>query len=250
MKSKLIERPSHDADTFMFVDSTPIDDPACMRDENDPASAFAQYLLPKLKHDHGDASREVLMAMKSGRSLTDAILDTIESLSPNKTKKLRTWVDEASSTRVFTFALVPRDIDREHVRVGVLLTTGGPKDYAVKRVSAAFPEYVNGVHYQMVHELRAQIANGYGGSVIHSTPLVYVDYEHTYESALEELGLPFPYKGWSGQGLYDFSKPWPEFLGTMEVFARARAEKAAREAISAFLRSGEIADECERLRER
>jgi hypothetical protein len=240
MKSKLIERPSYEADTFMFVDSTPIDDPACMRDEDDPASAFAQYLLSKLKHDHGDASHEVLTAMKSGRSLTDAILDTIESLSPNKTKKLRTWVDEASSTRVFTFALVPRDITRERVSVGVLLTTGGPKDYAEKRVTT-FPEYVNAIDYQTVHDLRLRRKVG-------STSLVYVDYEHAYESALEELGYSSPYKGWSGQGLYDFSKTWPEFLGTMEAFARVRAEKAAREAISAFLRSGEIAHECERLR--
>jgi hypothetical protein len=49
-----------------FVDVRPVDDPACMRGEDDPSSAFSQYLLPKLKGSRDEASREVLEYLKVG----------------------------------------------------------------------------------------------------------------------------------------------------------------------------------------
>src|SRR5262249_55110715 len=61
--------------TYMFVSSDAIEDPACARDENDPTSAFAQYLLPRLKESRDEASREVLDAMKAGRPIGDAVID-------------------------------------------------------------------------------------------------------------------------------------------------------------------------------
>jgi hypothetical protein len=54
------------------------------------------YLMPKLKGARRDpGSVEVLKALKAGRSLDNAILDTIESLPASETRNLRLWVEEA-----------------------------------------------------------------------------------------------------------------------------------------------------------
>lgn len=57
---------------------------------------FASYLMPKLKKARGDRGAvEVLKALEAGRSLDNAILDTIESLPASDTRKLRLWIEEA-----------------------------------------------------------------------------------------------------------------------------------------------------------
>lgn len=88
---------------YTLVDENPIEDPACMRDEDDPMSAFAQYLLPRLRQSRDEASREVLRFMEDGASISDAVIYTIKSLSTSKTKRLRVWVSEATSTRIYPF---------------------------------------------------------------------------------------------------------------------------------------------------
>ncbi len=57
---------------------------------------FVGYLMPKLKRAHRDrGAAEVLKALAAGRSLENAILDTIESLPASETRKLRLWIEEA-----------------------------------------------------------------------------------------------------------------------------------------------------------
>jgi len=59
-------------------------------------TSFRDYLLPKLKRSasRDEGSAEVLASLKGGRSLEDAVVDTIESLPASATYKLRTWLEE------------------------------------------------------------------------------------------------------------------------------------------------------------
>lgn len=61
--------------------------------QSDP---FLSYLMPKLKRARQDRGAvEVLKALKAGRNLDNAILDTIEALPAADTRNLRMWVEEA-----------------------------------------------------------------------------------------------------------------------------------------------------------
>lgn len=120
---------------YVFVDTAAIDDPACVRSEDDPSSAFAQYLIPRIKKGTDDASREVREAMKSGRLLTDAVADAVEAMPASKTKRLRVWAEEALSSRVYAYVVIrvwlPRDGDRYingSLDYGFMTTSGGPHE--------------------------------------------------------------------------------------------------------------------------
>ena len=60
------------------------------------------------------------------------MLDTIESLSVSKTRRLREWVELAKGTHIYAYVRVslPGDVD-----TGFILTSGGPKDEILKEKS-------------------------------------------------------------------------------------------------------------------
>ena len=58
---------------------------------------FDAAMLARLRASRTEASRIVLDLHQSGRKLSDAILDAIESLPHNKTMQLRRWVDNWES---------------------------------------------------------------------------------------------------------------------------------------------------------
>lgn len=107
----------------VFVDPEPIDEPACLLDVDDPSSAFQAFVLPRIEDARDDASKEIMKSMEAGRSLGDAIVDAIESLPAQKTRRLRTWVDEAQSSRVYA------DVKffQSGTYLGLRLTGGGPR---------------------------------------------------------------------------------------------------------------------------
>lgn len=55
---------------------------------------FEDVMLERLADCGKEACREVLAAVKRGRRLEDAVLDTIEALPLNKTRELRRWVED------------------------------------------------------------------------------------------------------------------------------------------------------------
>src|SRR5271169_3981979 len=114
-----------------FVSTDEVEDPACMSLETgDPHDVFRDYILPRIEASSRDeASTEVLTAIRAGRSFSDAVLDTIESLPRSATKKLRAWVEEARGTHVYPYVRFRGD----HVTYGLMLTTGGPEDKAIAR---------------------------------------------------------------------------------------------------------------------
>lgn len=59
-------------------------------------TTLRDFLLPKLKKSssRNEGSAEVLRSLKAGRSLEDAVLDTVESLPASDTYKLRMWLEE------------------------------------------------------------------------------------------------------------------------------------------------------------
>lgn len=116
---------------YTLIGPNAVDDPACSRDNDEPSSAFAQYLLPRLKKSKDDAAKEVLINMKSGRALGDAIADTIETLPASKTKRLRSWVNEAQSTRIYPYVHIFTSLQYDgtdfqaFLDIGLLMTMDG-----------------------------------------------------------------------------------------------------------------------------
>jgi hypothetical protein len=61
------------------------------------ASDFEEFLAPRLEAvRHKDDAAEVTLELWDGRRLEDAVLDAIESLPAQKTRRLRAWVEQAS----------------------------------------------------------------------------------------------------------------------------------------------------------
>lgn len=54
--------------------------------------SFDSIMMKRLASCHAEACTEVQKSVKSGRALSDAVLDTIESLPKSKTRELRQWV--------------------------------------------------------------------------------------------------------------------------------------------------------------
>lgn len=60
------------------------------------ASDFEEFLAPRLEAvRHKDDAAEVVLELRDGRKLEDAVLDAIESLPASKTRRLRAWVEQA-----------------------------------------------------------------------------------------------------------------------------------------------------------
>ncbi len=55
---------------------------------------FDDVMMVRLSKCGKEACDEVLKAVKSGRPINEAVLDTIEALPARKTRELRKWLDE------------------------------------------------------------------------------------------------------------------------------------------------------------
>ena len=55
-------------------------------------SNFEDVMLKRLANCHAEACEDILVSVKSGRNIGDAVLDAIESLPKSKTRELRQWL--------------------------------------------------------------------------------------------------------------------------------------------------------------
>ncbi len=214
-----------------FVSTEEIEDPACMSlDAGDPHDVFRSYMLPRIEaSSHDEASTEVLASMRAGRSFSDAVLDTIESLSGSKTKKLRAWVEEARGTHVYPYVWFRGD----NVTYGLMLTTGGPGDKAIARESMG-EHYLPDDFVKFWNFLDAieEIINKFPkhAKLFKENPLVNVRHEKQYEEALSEMSLEG--SDWKKPGLYDFRDEPPSFFATVEDHVKDAVKREAKDVLS------------------
>lgn len=237
----------------LFVGEHPIDEPACRLDIDDPSSAFAQYLMPRLKDGRDEASKEVLAFLKSGESLGDAVAFTIQSLSESKTKKLRAWIEEAYGSRFYPYATIGASAGGVS-NVGIMLTVGGPRDTVLTKkhirnwnVDADAFEFMSASRFYAItrgsnaeQDLREMLHDPYA-----LRPEVME--KKTYDDALTLLGIT--QSGWKNPGLYDFKKSPPAYLGSRLEYEYAVAFREAQQAIAEMYDDASaLAWACENLR--
>lgn len=240
-KSKLIE--TRGASPWFFVDPTPIEDPACVRDENDPHSAFAQYLMTRLVKSKDEASKDVLAAVKAGRGVADAAIDAIQALPAGKTKKLRAWMDEATSSRVYAYAeIFQKDGTAE---AGLMLTEGGPKDKALAREQILNDDLdVGRTEYRGADAVIVDIEDGAGRS--DEGEYVHVFAQSQYDRALKALGKTK--SRWEKPGIYFFDGGAPSYVGTVKEYEFACAYQEAESMIRAVRQDDVLHAACGQLR--
>lgn len=230
---------------YLFIDPEPLDDPACARDIDDPASVFAAYLRPKIKSGRDEASKEVREYLKV-ENLADAVAHTIQSLPEKRTAALRAWVDEALSSRIYLYADV--DLRGEEVEMGIMLTTGGPRDAEVARVLLATgvvgASYASYGDYEMRRSFLHTAKNATPG--FRKKPIgLELANKFEYDDVAEQLG--FRRGTWKGPGIYDLNNRRVTFVGTRDAFRHATALQRAEVAIDDVRYDARHA--CVRLRE-
>jgi hypothetical protein len=227
---------------WLFVESKPVDDPACVRDDNDPQSAFAQYLLTRLRRSHDEASKEVLAAVKAGRSVSDAALDAIQSLPASKTRRLRVWMEEASSSQIYPYASI--DGINGAARVGLLLTEGGPKDRVIQNEETSHYGIEDFAPYHYFKDVIGEIEDGHISSD-ESLP-VLIETKAEFDRAMAALSLRTK---WAGPGIYEFMEG--SFLGDVNAYEDSAAFMEAEFALEDQWPTGkELKDACAELRRR
>jgi hypothetical protein len=240
-----------------FIEPVPVDDDACVRDLNNPASAFTQYLLPRLKEARDEASEEVLALVKAGEGLGEAVAITIQNLSASKTRRLRAWTDEALSSHVYAYAqmLPGRRGQPSFLVVGLVLTEGGPGDEILQRSTAKQFHATNYAPYRTEASLGSWIRLRFASpSTINPTtwipPMVEVASEEQYDAALALLGLSG--SAWELPGIYDFEnfrRSLPSYVGTVAEYEHAAARALAEKEINTLLGNPSLLETtCRRLR--
>ena len=229
MKRKLIDLGKRDGGYHVFVEPKPVEhEPECVGEGD--VGAFDKFLLPRIKNTRDEASREILEYMRAGRSLYDAVADALRSLPSAKTRKLRTWLDEARSTRIYAsvrYLINPGTPEPLYARVGLQKTVGGPKDkllewreldqistkdvgrswifreaiVQIKNVAWAAP------YYDLLQRVRW---------VFEKMPAVLVSSEAEYNEVLHWTKLSD--SKWKGGGLYNFNHMPPTFIGTVDDY--------------------------------
>ena len=183
--------------------------------------------------------------MRSGRSFADAVLDVIQILPESKTRKLRTWVDEARGTHIYAYvAFFPND----HVSYGLLLTKGGPldeeieyeeiRDYSLSEDFAkrwdfddALREFVNSYPKQRQR--------------FEEVPFVEIVRKQQYEKLLSEMGLED--SDWSKPGLYDLRDEPPSYVMSVKEYVAECVREEAQQAISNVF-DDDLDEACRNLR--
>lgn len=56
--------------------------------------SFEDTMMKRLADCHTEACNEILASVRAGRSLSDAVTDTVEALPASKTRDLRQWLEE------------------------------------------------------------------------------------------------------------------------------------------------------------
>lgn len=231
-----------------FVDTDEVEDPACMTLEaGDPHDVFRSYILPRIEDSRDEASIEVLTAMHTGRNFSDAVLDTIEGLPESKTRKLRTWVNEARGTHIYPYV---RFSYGDHVTYGLMLTTGGPMDKAIARESVGehylpndFAEFWKSL--DAIEEIINKFPNH--ARLFEENPFVEIKKKADYDEAISEMGLET--NGWRKPGLYDFRDEPPSYYSTVEDFIRVAIRMEAEDVLSS-MDTDDIQDVCKILLDR
>jgi hypothetical protein len=234
-----------------FVDTDEIDDPACTSLEaGDPYDVFRRYVLPRIEASRRDeGSAEVLAAMGAGRSFSDAVLDTIESMPRSKTKKLRAWVEEARGTHIYKYVRFLDEGDR--VSYGLMLTAGSPYDEAIARehIDYHFLGDNFATNFQSFSDAFLALVNKFPkhAAFFEENPLVEIKSEKDYDAVLFEMNLES--SAWEKPGLYDFRDEPPSYAGTVESYLQGATEAEAEDVLSS-IDTDEIRDTCKLLLDR
>jgi hypothetical protein len=254
----------------LFVDPRPIDNEACTRDINDPTSAFAQYMLPRLKASQDEASKEVLALMEDGEGVGEAVALVIQSMPAPKTKKLRTWADEAIGSNVYAYAEIhgPRyDGDRTIVATGLMLTEGGPRDKILYSSMAHQNRIINHAAYRSDVDLDVWIHLTRGSYAVAPPERKIVVAASSRQDLRKHRMIEFTSKeqyddvlaltrmsgsAWKGPGIYDVDKKL-SYVGTVAEYVQTADREAAETEIHSLLagyHASEIKTACERIRSR
>lgn len=233
-----------------FVDPEPVEsESGCIRMEPDSA-AFQNYLLPRIEGARGDeACAEVLASMRARRPFGDAVLDAIESLPASKTKKLRTWVEEARSTRVYGYVEFSGGL--MHVYYGLMLTAGGPHDEVLSSEQVGSYETNDVAPYWYASDAIKNLGKGAEPDTFafEEQPFVEVTDEDEYNEALEALGISPDDGKWDKPGLYDFRDSPPTYASSLAEYEREGMKDAAERALEDMFGSDEWENVCMTLLE-
>lgn len=234
-----------------YVDPEPVEhEPGCVRFESDPGPAFENFLLPRLESVRDEASREILAAVRAGRPFGDAVLDVLESLPAHKTKKLRAWIEEARTTRIYAYVDVH---GTSRLSYGLLMTTGGPRDAVIASKEMRTLELENVApywqFYDAIKEMRRSAGSSLGPAFVEN-PLVEVSDEDEYDEALAMLNMS-PERGvWDKPGLYNFEESPPTYSGTVEDYEHESMKYEAEQALEYMFQGDEWKEICESLLEK
>jgi len=260
-KRRIIERSKR-----VFVTAEPVEhEPNCIGSGD--ASAFDTFMLPRIQKMRDEASREILEYIAAGRSLYDAIADALRTLPTSKTRKLRKWIDEARSTKIYAYAQYIAATDKSRVQsafVGLIRTAGGPKDREVDHQNVdgynasdvAFYWYLGDATDVIDERRRSHEANlPYSKSfdwrrdipAFEKLPLVELPSKAGYDIAMHELRLEDSASTWQKPGLYDFRKMPPVFVSDVESYERAELLKNAAVLIDEMLKRNEWKDACTKM---
>lgn len=235
-----------------FVDPEPVEaeDAGCLRMEPDTA-AFQNYLLPRVEQDarRDEACAEVLASVRAGRSFGDAVLDAIESLPASATKNLRTWVEEARSTRVYGYVEFSGGL--MHVYYGLMLTAGGPRDEVLSSEQVGSYETSDVAPYWYASDALKNLGRGAEPDTFafEEQPFVEVDDEDDYNEALELLAIEREDSKWEKPGMYDFRDSPPTYVSSKKEYEREGMKDAAERALQDMFSSDEWENVCVTLLE-
>jgi hypothetical protein len=246
----IIERKSSDSAIAEFVDTDEIEIDACRGLEaGDPSNVFRDYVLPRIEAARDEVTREVSEMMRSGRSFADAVLDVIQILPESKTRKLRTWVDEARGTHIYAYVAF---MTNDTVNYGLLLTKGGPLDEEI--------EYEEIGEYTLPESFAARwdfddALREFESSWpkqrqrFEEVPFVEIESKQQYDKLLSEMGLEAEDGDWSKPGLYDLRDEPPSYAMTVkEYVAECVKEEAEQTFSNVYDDDDELDQACRNLR--
>lgn len=231
----------------LFVDPEEIDDPKCVRAEQFEEKTFRDYLLSRLESARDAASTEVLASVRGGRSLGDAVLDTIESLPASKTAKLKTWIEEARGTRIYAYVEFH---STSRLSYGLMLTEGSPKDSVVAWEEVGTLEMDNLAPYWGWRQARREIEQkSYlrPHMMFDEEPMVEVSDKEEYDEALVAMNIELSEGAWKKPGLYDFRDSPPTYSGTIEDYEREAMKYEAERTLEYMFDGGNLEDACDAL---
>lgn len=238
-----------------YVDPDPVEhEPGCIRLESDPGPTFENFLLPRLENARDEASREILAAVRAGRPFGDAVLDVLESLPAHKTKKIRAWIEEARTTRIYAYVDVH---GTSRLSYGLLMTTGGPRDAVIASKEMRTLELENVAPYWQFYDAIKEMQRSASAGILTSfdeplgeNPLVDVSDKDEYDEALALMNMSPEDGKWKKPGLYNFEESPPTYSGTVEDYEHESMKYEAEQALEYMFQGDEWEEICETLLEK